>query len=72
MRDSACRWLIVENVKIFRSYVKHFLISPHERNYRILIGLWKYVFMNHPIKFLHGDNKTKLVPASFSDFLELF
>ena len=22
MRDSACRWLIVENPKIFRSYVK--------------------------------------------------
>ena len=27
--------------------------------------------MNHPIKFPDGDNKTKLVPASFSDFLEL-
>ena len=24
MRDSACRWLIVENTKIFKSYVKHF------------------------------------------------
>ena len=24
MRDSACRWFIVENAKIFRSYVKHF------------------------------------------------
>ena len=24
MRDSACRWLIVENAKIFRSYVKYF------------------------------------------------
>ena len=24
MRDSACRWLIIENAKIFRSYVKHF------------------------------------------------
>ena len=24
MRDSACRWFIVENTKIFRSYVKHF------------------------------------------------
>ena len=23
MRDSTCRWLIVENSKIFRSYVKH-------------------------------------------------
>ena len=24
MRESACRWFIIENVKIFRSYVKHF------------------------------------------------
>ena len=24
MRDSACRWFIVENTKIFRGYVKHF------------------------------------------------
>ena len=24
MRDSACRWLIVQNAKIFRSYVKYF------------------------------------------------
>ena len=41
MRDSACTWLILENAKIFRSYVKHFLIFPHERNCRILIGLYK-------------------------------
>ena len=27
--------------------------------------------MNHPGKFLDRDNKTKLAPASFSDFLEL-
>ena len=24
MRDSACRWFIVENAKIFQSCVKHF------------------------------------------------
>ena len=24
MRDTACRWFIVENAKIFRSYVKYF------------------------------------------------
>ena len=24
LRDSACRWLIVEYAKIFRRYVKHF------------------------------------------------
>ena len=70
MRDSAYRWFIVENPKIFRSYVKHFLIYPHERNCRIWIGLCK-VFMNHPIMFLDGDNKTMLVPAFFSYFLEL-
>ena len=27
MRDSASTWLIIENAKIFRSYVKHFSIS---------------------------------------------
>ena len=27
--------------------------------------------MNHPIKFLDGENQTKLVPASLSDSLEL-
>ena len=41
MRDPACRWLIVENAEIFRSYVKHFWIFPRERNCRILIGLSK-------------------------------
>ena len=24
MRELACKWLIVEGAKIFRSYVKHF------------------------------------------------
>ena len=41
MRDSACRWLIVEKAKILRSYVKHFWIFPRERNCGILIGLYK-------------------------------
>ena len=27
MRDLACRWFIVENAKIFRSYVKLFEFS---------------------------------------------
>ena len=35
MSTSACRWLIVEKAKIFRSYDKHFRIFPHERNCRI-------------------------------------
>ena len=34
-------WLIVENAKIFQSYVKLFGIFPRERDYRILIGLFK-------------------------------
>ena len=71
MRDSACRWFIVENANIFRIYVEHFWIFPRERNCRILIGLCKEVLMNHPIMLLDRDNKGKLVPASFSYFLEL-
>ena len=39
MRGSIRRWLIIENAKIFGSYVKHFWISLRERNCRILIGL---------------------------------
>ena len=41
MRDSAWEWLIVENAKIFPSYVKNFGIFPGERNCKILIGLSK-------------------------------
>ena len=70
MHDSASRWLIVENAKIFRSYVKICWIFPRERNCRILIGLCKQVFMNQPLMLLYPDNKTKLVPASLSSFYE--
>ena len=41
MRDSACRWVVVENAKICRNYVKHFLIFLREKNCRIFIGLFK-------------------------------
>ena len=41
------------------------LKSPASKKYRISIGLCKYVFINLPIVFLDGKNKTKLVPASF-------
>ena len=41
MRESACRWFIVKKVKIFWSYVKHFLILAGMRKCRILIGLFK-------------------------------
>ena len=70
MRDSACRWLIVENAKIFLSYVKHFRVFSRESSCRILIGLGK-VFINYPVIFLDRGNKTKLVSVSFSYFLEL-
>ena len=66
MGDSAFRWFIFQNGKIFRSYVKYFWIFPRERNCRILICLCKEVFMKHPIMFLDRDNKGKLVPAYFS------
>ena len=68
MRELACRWLIVENAKIFQSYIKHFL---RERNCRILIGWCELVFMNYSIMFLDRGNKTKLEPASFCYFSEL-
>ena len=41
MLDSAYKWLIAENTKIFESYVKQFEIFPRKRNSRILIGLSK-------------------------------
>ena len=69
MRNSACSCRIAENAKIFQSYVKHFWIFLREGNCRILIGLSKYVFMNHPIILLEQDSKTKLVLV-FSAFLE--
>ena len=49
IRDSTCWWLIVENVKIFLSFVKHFSVFPRERKCRFLVGLYEQVFMNHPI-----------------------
>ena len=69
MRNSACRWLIVESTKIFGSCVEHFSIFPRKRNCRTLIGLCKKDFMNYPIMFLDRDNKPKLVPASFLLYL---
>ena len=38
MHSLASRWLIVENAKIFRIYVKHFWIFLREKSRRILIG----------------------------------
>ena len=39
MRDSACRWLIVENTKIFQSYAKHFKIFLQQIIYLYMIYL---------------------------------
>ena len=69
--NSAYRWLIVKNAEIFQSYVKDFWILPSEKNCRILTVSWKWVIINHPIMLLDRYNKTKLVPSSFSYFLEL-
>ena len=41
MRDSACRWFIVNKAKIFGSCVKHFWILVGVRKCRILIVLCK-------------------------------
>ena len=41
MLDSACKWLIGENAKISGSFVKHFLIFPREKKFRIFFGLCK-------------------------------
>ena len=71
MGDLACELVIIEKAKIFQSFVEHFLVFPRERDCRILIDLCKWVFMNYPVMFLDQDNKTKIVSASFSCFLEL-
>ena len=39
------------------------------RNWRILTSLCKCIFINSPVIFLDWDNKVKLVPASFSCFI---
>ena len=48
MRDSSYRWFIVKKVEIFWNYVKHFWILTGVRKCRILIGLWKWAFLNCP------------------------
>lgn len=75
MRDSACKWRAFE-VLIYHMYI--FIYLSASKKYRILTGLSKYVFMNHPIVFLffnrismvfNKDNKNKVVPAPFSKLL---
>ena len=72
MQDPACRWLIVENAKIFRSDFKHFWIFPRERNCWILIGLCKWVFMNHPIMLLDRNNETNQCQLLFLTFYNFY
>ena len=64
MRNSACRWCIAKNDKIFWSHLNYL-------KFWILIYLCKQVFMNYPIEFLDWGNKTKFVLASFSCFFKL-
>ena len=63
--------LLLKMLKYYEVTLNIFWIFPSEKNCRILISLCKQVFTNHPIMFLNRDNKTKLVPTSFSYFLEL-
>ena len=64
-------WLIVENTKIFWSYVKPIWIFLHGRNFRTLIVLFKHAFMNYRIMSLDRKSKTKLLTSSITYNLEL-
>ena len=65
-------WLFfVYLLHIFLYMRKYNWLISFSCNYRILICLRKYVFMNYPILFLDWDNKTKLEPASFSCFVDI-
>ena len=68
MRDSACRWRIVKNVKIFWIYVKHFWNFTCVKICRIFIGICKSVLVNQTILFLYWRNRRRLVSTSFSCF----
>ena len=61
-------FFVFKNVYIFQSYVKHFLIFPHERHCRIMIWFMEIGFQDHPIMFLDRNNKMNLVPTPFSYF----
>ena len=66
MRDSACRWLIVQYFEVMLNIFEFSHVK------KISIGLCKYIsmnFSNHVSWPRHS--KGKLVPASFSYFLEL-
>ena len=68
MHGSACMGFIVKEAKIFWSYVKHVWILARVRKRRVLIGLYKQVFLNYPTIFLYWHNKKKLLPAFFFAF----
>ena len=71
MGASLAGGLLLKMLKYFEVMLNTFLFFPRDINCRILISSCKYVFMNHPIVLLDQDNKIKLVPASFSSFLEI-
>ena len=62
---------IVENTKIFWSYVKPIWIFSHGRHFRTLIVLFKHAFMNYRFMSLDRNSKTKLVTSSITYNLEL-
>ena len=71
MRDSACRWFIVKKTKIFWSYVKYFIILVGVAKRRILIGLFKWAFLNSPTIFLEWHNKNEVRVSFFFSLLKL-
>ena len=70
MRESTCKWCIIENAKIFLSYAKKFLKSPASKKGGISIGQCKYIFINLPIAFFDWHNKTSQLLAFLRSFMK--
>ena len=70
MHNSACRWRIAENVKIFSSNVNHFLILPRIRKIESRLVCANKFSSISQWYFLIEDSETKLELASFLNFYE--
>lgn len=65
MRDSMCIWRIVKNVQIPEVMLNIVESSCVQEIIESLL-VYEISFMYHPMVFIDRDNKTELVPASFS------
>ena len=66
MRDSVFKWRIVENVKIFRNYVKHFSNLRRVRNTEFsFVNATNFSLIFHSHFLTDTHYKIKLAPASF-------